>query len=219
MSSTPRAGSECGIFIACRSPGSYNKPVGACGLIAAFGLDMFDPTRRWNAYCLNTGNTSTRLCKGMLGMIKRLHVHICPFVFLVGVSAYAEMLMVQVLKFLDPLPSRLLRTVVDEMVDTEWIAKSTYFLIPLCESRCGIHLVGTCPPTLVGKTPVVLSASARLSCGQLSMGSLTGFSLPYQLLCCNWHRSGHAVAWMDASVFCDLSCQLWFEYLRNPLLS
>ena len=43
-----------------------------------------------------------------------------------------QRLMAQALGSSDPLPSRLLRRVVDEMVNTGWIAKSAYFLIPQC---------------------------------------------------------------------------------------
>ena len=37
----------------------------------------------------------------------------------------------------------------------------------------------------------VLSASARVSCGQPAMGSLSGVSMLHQLLCCLWHPSRH----------------------------
>ena len=98
---------------------------------------------------------------------------------------------------LDHLPSRLLQRVVDERVEIGWIAKSTYFLIPQWESRI---LKG--PPRQYvpsgsgwddGPCDTVLSASARLSCSQPSIGSLTGFSIPCYLLCCYWRRSGHGL--------------------------
>ena len=43
--------------------------------------------------------------------------------------------LVLALGFFDHSPSCVLRRVVDEMVDTGWIAKSTYFLIPQWGSR------------------------------------------------------------------------------------
>ena len=62
-------------------------------------------------------------------------------------------------------PSRLLQ-IVDEMVDTRWITKSTYY-DPCCR---------------------VFHTSARLSSNQQSMpeGFLTGFSIPSQLPCRRW---------------------------------
>jgi hypothetical protein len=79
-----------------------------------------------------------------------------------------------------------MRRVVDGMVDTgcQWIVKLTYFLIPpprsLALARCR---TATDPPCRYVSSDyvcdddtcgAVLSASARLSCGQLSMGFFDG---------------------------------------------
>ena len=68
------------------------------------------------------------------------------------------------------------------MVDTGWIAKSTYFEIPhwgFGRSRDSHDPYLSCCKVLF----------ARLSRSQPSMGSLTGFSIPCHLVCCYWHRS------------------------------
>ena len=119
--------------------------------------------------------------------------------------------MAQALGSADPLPSPLLRSVVDEMVNTGWIVKTTYFLIPLC----GFHmLMRRCvsPDSSSEDTVDAYSRalSSRLSCGQLPMGSLTGFSIPFQLLCWRRHHFGHGP---DGSQWIDLlaedSCKIW----------
>ena len=38
-----------------------------------------------------------------------------------------------------------LRRVVGETVDTGWVAKSTYYPIPLSAARCGLHRLMGCP--------------------------------------------------------------------------
>ena len=50
--------------------------------------------------------------------------------------------------------------------------------------------VATTVTVMVGDTMLSAAASARLICGQLSIGSsLTGFSIPFQLLSSFWLRS------------------------------
>jgi hypothetical protein len=127
--------------------------------------------------------------------------------------------MVQMLGFFDhlPLASRLLRKMVNTD-NTRWIAKSVYFLIlsssppspwgpgkpmgpphrdlhnpshPSHPSRFRLGVAVSCE--LCGDGGHV-SASARLSCSQPSMGSSsTGFSIPFHLLCSCGLRSGHGL--------------------------
>ena len=112
---------------------------------------------------------------------------------------------------LDHLPPRLLQRVVDEMVDTGWIKKINI----LFDSAMGtLYIEGSTSSVhqyvLSGSgwddnpCDTVLSASARFSCSQPSIGSLTGFSIPCYLLCCYWRRSGHGL----------VRCQ-WNDLLRS----
>jgi hypothetical protein len=102
-----------------------------------------------------------------------------------------------------------------EMVDTRWIAKSTYYLTRWVD-RCGPYksmashrrvssstaAIPSPSPSHGGKSGCgdsddpcyrVASAPARLSFSQLSTGPLTEFSIPCQFLFRNWHPSGHGL--------------------------
>ena len=112
--------------------------------------------------------------------------------------------------------------------DIGWIAKSTYFLCP----QCGSH-TPTGPPRRVylprgpprrrvssedddscGRVSTAL-ASARSSCDQQSMASLTGFSIPFQLLGPHWYRSRHGLnrcqRTSPLTVLVDDPCINWFR--------
>jgi hypothetical protein len=65
--------------------------------------------------------------------------------------------------------------IVDQMVDTGWIAKSTYFA-PSTFSHYSFWAI-------------CRRLTARLSCSQPSVGFLTGFSIPVRFLGCCWRRS------------------------------
>jgi hypothetical protein len=118
--------------------------------------------------------------------------------------------LVPVLGFLDQMPLCLLQKKVDEMVDKGWKAKLVYFLV--LHVQCGLHTRPRGPPrqcdssesVLIDSCCMVSSASAGWSPGQPSMSFLAECFIPFQLLCCHWHRSRHDLEW----------CQ-WNDLLRS----
>ena len=126
--------------------------------------------------------SSAKVCKGwFISIQSRSHVRsVCDFVVVVivavdvdGSSGGTNSAGVGAVE----LPAMPRQRVVDQIVDTGWIEKSTYFP----QGRC--CLAFHCKPQR-------RALSARLSCSQSWMGSSTGFSIPFHFLSCCWRRSG-----------------------------
>ena len=126
---------------------------------------------------LSRPSSSTKVCQGWISLQSRDCAYV-PGPVLVyswqGLSILAEPIrvMAKASESSDPLPSFLLQRIGsdNEMVNTGWIVKSTYFLIPQCGSRTSTGLPRHCVSSDSGWDDTcdkVLLASVRLSCGQL----------------------------------------------------